>query len=285
MLKNLLGIAPQQEADGSYSPSKLALKLATSDKTDFQLIDYKKYQGKRSKILVIFTEQKNMEMQNGKKFSTGNHPVETLLPMLHLKNAGFDFEIVTPTGKPAILEMWAFPNKDAAVEGIFNEFKSKLEKPRSLEDFVDNSLTESDSYAAVFIPGGHGAMLGIPEDANVGKVLHWAHNHDLFTVTLCHGPASLLSLKLNEMPFIYEGYNMAVFPDSVDKMTPKIGYLPGKMPTGLSEKLKSMGVNLVNTKSDNTVCVDRKLITGASPLAANELGKLAANTLLLKFSH
>ena len=36
----------------------------------------------------------------------------------------------------------------------------------------------------------------------------------------------------------------------------------------------------VNTKSDNTVCLDRKLITGASPLASNELGKLAATELL-----
>ena len=73
---------------------------------------------------------------------------------------------------------------------------------------------------------------------------------------------------------------MAVFPDSVDKMTPKMGYLPGQMPHGLSEKLKSIGANVVNTKADNTVCIDRKLITGASPLASNELGKLAANTLL-----
>jgi molecular chaperone Hsp31 and glyoxalase 3 len=63
-------------------------------------------------------------------------------------------------------------------------------------------------------------------------------------------------------------------------MTPKIGYLPGEMPWGLSEKMKSLGVNLANTKSDKTVCLDRKLITGASPLASNELGKLAAQTLL-----
>ena len=52
------------------------------------------------------------------------------------------------------------------------------------------------------------------------------------------------------------------------------------MPWGLSEKLKSLGANIVNTKSDKTVCLDRKLITGASPLASNELGKLAAETLL-----
>jgi molecular chaperone Hsp31 and glyoxalase 3 len=66
----------------------------------------------------------------------------------------------------------------------------------------------------------------------------------------------------------------------VDNMTPKIGYLPGKMPSGLSAKLEQLGANIMNTKSDKTVCLDRKLITGASPLASNELGKLAAKTLL-----
>ncbi|MBE1273942.1 glyoxalase III HchA [Enterovibrio baiacu] len=280
MLKKLFGLAPKRESDGSYSPSKLALKLATSDKTDYKAVAYTPYVGNRSKVLVIFTEQKNMEMQNGKQFSTGNHPVEALLPMLHLKNAGFDFDIVTPTGKPVVFEMWAFPNKDDNVIAFFNEYKSRFEQPGSLEDFVNTSLSESDAYAAVFIPGGHGAMLGIPEDVNVGKVLHWANDNGLFTVTLCHGPGALLATSLEGNEFLYAGYKMAVFPDSVDDVTPKVGYLPGKMLWGLSKKLESLGVTLMNSKSDNTVCIDRQLITGASPLAADALGKLAANTLL-----
>ncbi|MFT6778653.1 MAG: molecular chaperone Hsp31 and glyoxalase 3 [Paraglaciecola sp.] len=280
MLKRLLGIAPKLESDGSYSPSKLALKLATSDTTDFENISYTKYQGKQSKILVIFTEQKNMKMQNEKLFSTGNHPVEALLPMLHLKNAGFDFEIVTPTGKPAILEMWAFPEKDDQVKAIYNEYKSRLDNPVSLQSLIDSSALDPEQYASVFIPGGHGSMLGLPEDENVGKILHWAHENELFTITLCHGPGALLATMLNGQKFLYEDYNMAVFPDAVDKQTPMIGYLPGKMPSGLSENLRSLGGKLMNTKSDNTVCLDRKLITGASPLAANALGKLAAETLL-----
>ncbi|MEZ8005537.1 MAG: protein deglycase HchA [Pseudomonadales bacterium] len=280
MLKKLLGIAPHLESDGSYSPSKLALKLATVDKTDFESISYTKYEGNKSKILVIFTEQKNMEMQNGKLFSTGNHPVETLVPMLHLKNAGFDFEIATPTGKPVVLEMWAFPEKDEQVKSLYNEYKSSFEQPKNLQDFVDTSLSAPESYAAVFVPGGHGAMLGIPEDQNVRKILNWAHENELFTVSLCHGPAALLATTLNDQAFLYAGYNMAVFPHSVDKMTPKIGYLPGQVPWELSEKLASLGAKIVNTKADKTVCLDRKLITGASPLAANELGKLVAETLL-----
>ncbi|MFT5196635.1 MAG: molecular chaperone Hsp31 and glyoxalase 3 [Candidatus Promineifilaceae bacterium] len=280
MLRKLLGLAPKLESDGSYSPSKVALRLATSDKTDFENISYTKYKGDKSKILVIFTEQKNMEMQNGKLFSTGNHPVESLLPMLHLKNAGFDFEIATPTGKPVVFEMWAMPQKDEHVMGFYNEYKSSFEKPKGLQEFVDNSLADTATYAAVFVPGGHGAMLGIPEDQNVGKALNWAHENDLFTISLCHGPGSFLATTLNDQEFIYKGYKMAVFPDSVDKQTPMIGYLPGHMPWELGAKLTELGAIIVNKKSDKTTQVDRKLITGASPLAANELGKLAANTLL-----
>ena len=78
MLKKLLGLAPKLESDGSYSPSKVALKMGTSSKTDFENISYQKYTGSKSKILVIFTEEKNLKMKNGKLFSTGNHPVEAL---------------------------------------------------------------------------------------------------------------------------------------------------------------------------------------------------------------
>ena len=271
---------PKLEADGSYSPSKLALSLATVEVSDFETIAYQKYQGKKSKILVIFTEHKNLKMQNGKSFSTGNHPIEALVPMLHLKNAGFEFEIATQTGKPVVFEMWAFPGKDEQMKAIYEEYKSSFENPISLQSFIDSSFTESASYAAVFVPGGHGAMIGIPEDENVSEILNWAHDSDLFTISLCHGPGSFLSTTLNGQEFLYKGYDMAVFPDAIDEQTPMIGYLPGKMPSGLSEKLKALGANIVNTESDNTVVVDRKLITGASPLASNDLGKLAAETLL-----
>jgi molecular chaperone Hsp31 and glyoxalase 3 len=271
---------PNLEPDGSYSPSSLALTLGTVDVSDFENIAYQKYQGQKSKILVIFTEQKNLKMKNGKLFSTGNHPIESLVPMLHLKNAGFDFEIATPTGKPVVFEMWAFPENDEYVKAIYNEYKSSFEHPIKLQSFIDSSFTEPASYAAVFIPGGHGAMIGIPEDKNVGEILNWAHQNDLFTISLCHGPGAFLSTTLNGQGFLYEGYNMAVFPDAVDDMTPMIGYLPGQMPSGLSEKLKGLGANIINAESDKTVVLDRKLITGASPLASNELGKLATETLL-----
>ena len=53
MLKSLFGIAPKQEPDGSFSPSTVALKLSTSDVSDFGEVAYAAYQGKRSKILAV----------------------------------------------------------------------------------------------------------------------------------------------------------------------------------------------------------------------------------------
>jgi len=122
MIKKLLGLAAKRTEDGAFSPSPLSLLLATSAKTDYQPVDFPRQPlTRRKKIIVVFTEESHLKMKNVTVFSTGNHPVESLLPMLHLRNAGFEFEILTPTGKPVQFEMWAMPSKDEAVKGIYQD--------------------------------------------------------------------------------------------------------------------------------------------------------------------
>jgi len=273
---------PTATEDGAFIPSSLALKLATSSTTDFDNTTYENPYTGNKKVLMICTEERNMTMANGKKFSTGNHPVEMLLPILHLKNAGFDVDIVTPTGKPVAIEMWAMPKDDEHIKTIYSEFKQKLENPGSLSEFVKKSMNDNSDYAAIFIPGGHGAMLGLPQNKDLSKLINWSYKKDLYTLAICHGPAALLAANLygDKDEFIYKGYKIAAFPDAVDAQGPMIGYTPGKMPWIYGEKLNNLGVTIINEKADNTVYIDRKLITGASPLAANEFGKLSANELL-----
>jgi len=45
------------------------------------------------------------------------------------------------------------------------------------------------------------------------------------------------------------------------------------------EKLTALGVATINKKVDNSAHVDRRLVLGASPQAANDFGRLAATTL------
>jgi len=273
---------PTSTEDGAFSPSPLALKLATSSTTDFDNTSYEnKYTGNK-KVLMICTEERNMTMANGKKFSTGNHPVEMMLPMLHLRNAGFDIDIVTPTGKPVKIEMWAMPEEDEDVKAIYSEYKQQFENPKNLSDFVENAMDNNSDYIAIYIPGGHGAMLGLPENKDLNKLIHWSYDKDLFMLAICHGPAALLAANLDsdKDSFVYKGYKIAAFPDAVDEQTPMIGYMPGEMPWKFGEKLNNLGVTIINQEADNTCYVDRKLITGASPQAANDFGKLAANEIL-----
>lgn len=279
-LRKLLGAAPTPTNDGAFTPSPLALKLATSSKTDYDGGAYATpYSGGIKRVLMVCTQERNMTMANGTKFSTGNHPVEMGLPMLHLLAAGFEVDIVTPTGAPAIIEDWAMPRDDKDVMQLFHDHADAFANPGSLADFVANSMTDDAPYIAVFLPGGHGAMLGLPDNADLSKLLQWAHDRDLYTMSICHGPAALLAAD-NRKPFIYDGYKIAAFPDAVDKQTPMIGYMPGHMPWKFGEKLNALGVTIMNTKADNSCHIDRRLVTGASPKAANSFGRLAAETLL-----
>ena len=56
--------------------------------------------------------------------------------------------------------------------------------------------------------------------------------------------------------------------------------MPGKLKWLLAERLENLGVKIINEGITGQVHNDRKLLTGDSPLAANNLGILAAEELL-----
>jgi molecular chaperone Hsp31 and glyoxalase 3 len=184
------------------------------------------------------------------------------------------------------LEDWSVPRKDEAVLNFMRTNKSKFDTPLSLADMVAKGELNAESpYVALFFPGGHGSMVGLPENENVGQLIRWIHQSDRYMVTVCHGPAALLATTVNNnSPHPYKGYKMAIFPDSVDKQSPSIGYLPGDLPWYQCEKLAEQGLQFINEKIEGAVHVDRKLYSGDSPRACDELGKLVAESLLKEFS-
>ena len=201
---------------------------------------------------------------------------------MQLVNAGFEYEVATPTGKPACIEMWALPKKDKVFLKFFNEsFKPKFENPKSLKDIMANSKFLED-IVCVFAPGGQGAMLGLPENNDFGALIKYIKDKDRYLMSVCHGPASFLAAK--DEPHPYSGYKIACFPDSIDKISPNMGYMPGHQTWYYGEKLIEKGFTIVNTGADATFIADRKLLTGASPKACQELGKVAAEKLLTEYA-
>ncbi|CAG0905047.1 unnamed protein product, partial [Cyprideis torosa] len=99
-------------------------------------------------------------------------------------------------GKAVAIEMWAMPEEDKNVQQIFEEYTDDLNKPLSLADFAKTSMQNEDKYIGIFIPGGHGAMLGLPENENLRELLIWAKEKDHFILSICHGPAAFLSAAI-----------------------------------------------------------------------------------------
>lgn len=276
MIKKLLGLAPKKEGDNAYSPSPVARALATDAKTDWDGGLVGPPVVARGKVLVVCTEEGRMTMANGKEFVTGNHPVETFVPMLHLERAGFGLEIATPSGRPVVLEEWAMPEKDEVVLAYRERWRDAFERPRAIPELLDGPL---DDYVAVFLPGGHGAMLGLPESEPLGRLLHRFVDEGRFVLAICHGPAALLSTAHGGGSFAFGGKEIAAFPDSMDRTTPYMGYMPGKMPWYFGERLQEHGVTIVNRMASGACHRDGKLITGDSPNAAHDFGALAAEAL------
>lgn len=274
---------PDTAEDNAFFPSPYSLSQYTSAKTDYDGTTYPQpYQGNK-KILMIATDERYILMQNEKFFSTGNHPVEMLLPMFHLDNAGFAFDVATLSGNPVKLEMWAMPREEPVVLETYKKYEKQLKAPLKLADVLEQALSTDSPYAGIFIPGGHGVLAKIPHSTEVKQLLKWALANDKYVITLCHGPAALLAAAVDEnlQDYIFKDYQLCVFPDALDKgANIDIGYMPGQLPWLVGENLQKLGVKILNTGITGQVHQDRKLLTGDSPLASNNLGKLAATTLL-----
>lgn len=280
-IKQLFGIAPTPESDGAgYIPSPLGRLLGVDSRSGYKPTEFgPRYTGNK-RVLVLCTQERYLTMANGAAFSTGHNVQETAVPLMHLQNAGFAFDVVTPTGAPAILEEWSVPRKDAAVLAFMETHRGKFQQPLSLAALVaEGRLSDDSPYVALFLPGGHGAMVGLPDDENVGALIRWVHNTDRYLVAVCHGPAALVAAGANGAN-PYAGYALCAFPDRIDRQSPSLGYLPGPMPWFQCEKLQEQGMRIVNDGANGATHVDRKLYSGDSPRACDQLGRLVAEALL-----
>lgn len=275
---------PDPAEDNAFFPSPYSLTQYTAGKTDFDgLVTEEKYTGGRWKILTIATDERYMLMKNEKFFSTGNHPVETLLPIHHMYEAGYGIDVATISGGPGKFEWWAYPKDDEAVASAWKGTEEKFKNPLKLADVIKDGL---DDYAAIFIPGGHGAMNVIPFDKDIQSALDYFLDNDKLIIALCHGPAALLAGNIGRDSNPFSGYKITAFPDALDfGANIDIGYLPGEMPWDLGGTLKKEGIEIINDDMTGATTRDRNLLTGDSPLAANQLGKDSVTALLETFGN
>ena len=125
----------------------------------------------------------------------------------------------------------------------------------------------------VFIPGGHGPMVDMTDNPDVGRALRLLHDKDATVAALCHGPAALLAA--GDRPdghWVFDGYKLTSFTDEEEDQT-EAGMLG--MPWYLESALKNAGGVFDDAPSAwvSHVVVDRNLITAQNPMSADAVGR------------
>ncbi len=137
-----------------------------------------------------------------------------------------------------------------------------FQHPVALAALTDAELSEFD---AVFAPGGHGPMVDLADNPDVGRLLAALQARRAPIAALCHGPAMLLAApERADGLWLFDGYRMTSFTDDEEDQTE-----PGLLGLAwlLDVALKNAGAVFDDGPAawSSHVVVDRNLITGQNP--------------------
>ena len=216
-------------------------------------------------ILIIVTGAS--QMTSGDK--TGVWLEEFAVPYMKFKKEGFEVTVATINGG-------VVPIDPASADGAKPEWKEAIE---ALKNAQKLDTVDSEKYAAVYIPGGHGAMFDLVEDKVVKKVLAEFADADKVVSAVCHGPASLVGVKLNNGKYLVEGKKLTSFTNSEEDEVQK----SDKMPFMLESKLIEQGATFqAKGNWEDNVVVDGNLITGQNPNASASIADAIINRVKSK---
>jgi putative intracellular protease/amidase len=134
--------------------------------------------------------------------------------------------------------------------------------PLNLNQMSDEEIL---SFDALFLPGGHGAMVDLPSNADVGRAVRLLHLREKTVATVCHGPAAFLSAGSGpDGAWLFDGYKLVSVTDEEEDQIPfgKLG-----MPWYLESELKNYGAIFDDGDAAwvSHVVVDRNLVTAQNP--------------------
>jgi len=144
-----------------------------------------------------------------------------------------------------------------------------FDHPRMFSNIRDSEL---ESFAGVFIPGGHAPLMDLGGDKELGRILLHFHERKKPTAVICHGPYALLSTReAGDGSFAYRGYKLTSWSDAEEKMMEMM--LRGDIPK-VESSLRDAGTEMIEGAQEKLgyITVDREVVSGGNPLAANGLG-------------
>ncbi|MCC5808820.1 MAG: type 1 glutamine amidotransferase domain-containing protein [Ectothiorhodospiraceae bacterium] len=213
-------------------------------------------------MIVTSTER----MPSGK--ATGLWLEEFAVPYLEFRKAGAEVVAASPKGGATPIDPRS--NPDPEQEQAWREPAGVLRSTRRLEEI------DPADFDAVFLPGGHGTMFDLPENAQLVRILEQLEASGKVIAAVCHGPAGLIGPKRPDGQALVAGRRVAVFTDAEEHAVE----LQDDVPFLLESRLRELGAKVETAANFQEHAIrDGKLVTGQNPPSSKRTAQLTLEAL------
>jgi putative intracellular protease/amidase len=227
----------------------------------------KKSKNMKKKILFVVTSH-DKKGDTGEE--TGYYLGEVSHPWEVLHNAGYEIDFVSPKGGTPPVD--GFDLKDP----VNKEFWENKEYKNKIDHSLKPSQVNPNDYSTIFYAGGHGAMWDFADNTELSTIASKIYENGGIVAAVCHGPAGLVNIKLNDGKYLVEGKKINAFTNEEEsevKLTNVVPFL-------LEDKLKERGAKFEKSGLwQNHVVSDQRVITGQNPQSAKSVGEAILNEL------
>lgn len=166
-----------------------------------------------SRILIVLSAASVWVRADGSKYDSGVWAEEFVVMHESFVRAGCDVDIATPGGVAPTIDPHsmnpAMVGHDQAdhFRKYLDSVATVLAKPLTLANVAANP------YDVIAIPGGHGPVVDLYKDPDMGRILVDAQHEKKIIAPVCHGQAALLAARDEQGEWLFAGRRMTAFSD------------------------------------------------------------------------
>ncbi|AYN02253.1 type 1 glutamine amidotransferase domain-containing protein [Chryseobacterium sp. 3008163] len=214
----------------------------------------------KAKVLIIVSNASSIGLN---KRRTGTFLSEVAHPYAEFEKAGYKIDFASLTGESPFLDALNLADDPDNLKFLTGKGWEDMHKAAKLSE------VDVNNYDAVFIPGGLAPMVDMPENAELKKVIAGAYERNAIVGAVCHGPVSLLNVKLSDGTYLVNGKNITSFTTEEED-----NYARADVPFDLQTALTEQGAifHAAEAWSANSIA-DGNLVTGQNPASAKGVGE------------
>jgi putative intracellular protease/amidase len=230
--------------------------------------DYLELPDRDLKRLLIVTTSSDRFVRNGVSHPTGVWLSEFAEPFVELQQAGIAMTVASPRGGPMPIDP-----RSVASAGQSRTWAAAIGAGKNTRRLAEMSSADFDG---VFLPGGHGPLFDLPDNADLIRLLGEFDRAGKIIAAVCHGPAGLLNARQADGRWLISGRRLTAY-TTAEEVAAK---LDGDVPFLLEDELRRRGADFrAGGLQANHIEQDANLLTGQNPASSVSLARVLIERL------